>query len=443
MSRYLLTVLPTNDLGLLTRSLPIARELLNRGHQVAFCHPAEAPRRLISQAGFENLLPRRPLYRFAGGNWTLGNFVRLLCSRYWKRDAGLLISSVRDMFQTATAEVWDFDHLLCGVGVANQSFVRVIVEAFLEIISAYKPDVVVDFWNPLACIAARACHKPLISVIQADEHPQSKGFIWWRQAPAGIPRYPVDGVNAILADHQASPARSVGELCAGDLTLVVGIPETDPLPPEANVTYIGPVLWQKQDEPLPASLMELDRERPVIWLYPGKLQYARRGGPFDSAVVLEATIEALHDQPVQVVLTTGYHSSLRKYFPLPANFRHAPYVPGLAMAERSDLLIHHGGYGSCQTGLYTGTPALIIPTFSERESNARRIAAVGAGDFVLPTSDARGRNKRVSAEEVRTKALRILSDSSFRENAMRIRERMRTFGGAPAAARLIECFSSA
>jgi len=48
------------------------------------------------------------------------------------------------------------------------------------------------------------------------------------------------------------------------------------------------------------------------------------------------------------------------------------------MAERSDLLIHHGGYGSCQTGLVTGTPAVIIPTYAERESNARRIAALGA-----------------------------------------------------------------
>jgi len=46
---------------------------------------------------------------------------------------------------------------------------------------------------------------------------------------------------------------------------------------------------------------------------------------------------------------------------LPPNFYYASYVPGLAMAERSDLLIHHGGYGSCQTGLYAGTPAVIIP----------------------------------------------------------------------------------
>ena len=57
MSRSLFTTLPTNDFGLLTRSLPIARELKIRGHEVIFCHPAKGPQILIAEAGFENLLP--------------------------------------------------------------------------------------------------------------------------------------------------------------------------------------------------------------------------------------------------------------------------------------------------------------------------------------------------------------------------------------------------
>jgi hypothetical protein len=45
----LLTTLPTNDLGLVTRSLPIARELVARGHEVAFSNPARAPSKLIAE----------------------------------------------------------------------------------------------------------------------------------------------------------------------------------------------------------------------------------------------------------------------------------------------------------------------------------------------------------------------------------------------------------
>ena len=83
------------------------------------------------------------------------------------------------------------------------------------------------------------------------------------------------------------------------------------------------------------------------------------------------------------------------------------------------------------------TPALIIPTYSERESNARRVAAAGAGDFVLPKTDASGL-RRVDAAEVREKANRILSDSSYKENAKRISEKLRAYDGVRYAARLIE-----
>ena len=63
--RFLFTLLPTNDLGLLTRSLPIAKELANRGHTILFSHPAKAPGMVIAEAGFTNVAPMHPLYEFA------------------------------------------------------------------------------------------------------------------------------------------------------------------------------------------------------------------------------------------------------------------------------------------------------------------------------------------------------------------------------------------
>ena len=47
MPRFLFTTLASDDLGLLARTLPVARELKQRGHQVAFCNPAAAPRKLF------------------------------------------------------------------------------------------------------------------------------------------------------------------------------------------------------------------------------------------------------------------------------------------------------------------------------------------------------------------------------------------------------------
>jgi UDP:flavonoid glycosyltransferase YjiC (YdhE family) len=95
----------------------------------------------------------------------------------------------------------------------------------------------------------------------------------------------------------------------------------------------------------------------------------------------------------------------------------------------------------CLTGPYTGTPAVIIPTYSERESNARRIAALGAADFVVPAKGV-SEERQVPVEEVRAKVRRVLSDPSFTLNARRVGEKMRTYGGASEAARLIEDFAA-
>jgi MGT family glycosyltransferase len=157
----------------------------------------------------------------------------------------------------------------------------------------------------------------------------------------------------------------------------------------------------------------------------------------DSSVLIRACIDALADEDVQVVLTTGHHALPKEFVPLPDNFRHVPFVPGLAIAKRSDVLIHHGGYGSCQIGLCTGTPAVIIPTYSERESNARRVAAVGAGEFIVPIESARHK-KHVCVDELRAKVKQVLADPAYTANARRISDKMQTYSGAGEASRLIE-----
>lgn len=444
MGKYLFTTLPSNDLGLLTQSMPIARELCVQGHQVTFCSPAKAPTKLIADAGFDNHFPNQPIYYLISGDMFIGRLGRILLSKHPLRDVGVVISFIRHMTKHSTVEIWDIDHFMSLLGMGIEGLVRANVDALLELIDAYEPDAVVDFLNPFACIAARVRNKPLITVIQPDMHPQSKGLIWWKAPHRELPPSQVPATNKALAVYHLPPVEKMGDLLIGDMTLVLGLPETNPLPKTANVTYIGPILWQAKQDHLPDWINDLGREQPIIWLYPGNLQYIRGSRTFgDSSIVLEACIEALGNHAVQVVLTTGHHALPDRFLPLPPNFRHASYLPGITMAERSDLLIHHGGYGSCQTGLYAGTPALIIPTYSERESNARRIAAQGAGDYIVPESDITGKIKRISAQEVCSKVFKILSEDSFAQNAKRLSERMKAYGGVTEAAGLIERFVKA
>lgn len=409
MSRFLFTALFSNDLGLPSRTVPIALELDKRGHEVAFCNPEEAPKKLIAEAGLRNLEFRQ--------------------------------RAVPTVIPPFTQHIRNMDHFYAAYGYQDEGYLRFDCEGMMAVAADYAPDVIVDSWNLSGCIAARALRKPLVSIIQGDIHPGSRGFIWWEEPLEDVPT-PVPVVNRVLADYGVQLVSKTEELHVGDLTLVAGTPDTDPLPEGADAVYVGPVLWQRPGAKLPDYLAALDPGRPVIWVYTGNPRYFE---PFvtwgDSIVVLRACIAALAEEDVQVVVTTGYHDLPVESASLPANFLCETYIPGIAMAERSDLMIHHGGHGASLTGPYTGTPAVIIPTFSERESNARRIAALGAADFIVPKEDETA-EKHVSVEEVRARVSHVLSNPSYADSARRLGEKMWSYGGASEAARLIADFAA-
>ncbi|MDO6435198.1 hypothetical protein Q4E93_31570 [Flavitalea sp. BT771] len=445
--RFLFTILPTNDLGLLTRSLPIARELSDRGHTVLFSHPAKAPGKIIAEAGFENLIPRHPLYELTFSGLSFRKFRKLISQPRFKEDYGNififlaeLIRSVPLKYARPATDIWDMDHAFAITGLLNANFIKAQCKAYLKVIEGSGADVVIDFWNPFACIACRIAGKPLITVNQADALPNGNGFIWWKQKPAGVPTV-TPAINKTLHYFHLQQVKKIDALNVGGLTLVTGIPETDPLNGPHGFYYIGPVLWQDPHAKIPEWFDHLPNDRPIIWLYAGNPSYGGKSRVFDSETMLSACCSALADGPFHVVLSLGYHPLSNKLASLPANFQCVPYVPGLAMAARCDLMIHHGGYGSCQTGLISGTAALIIPTFSERESNARRIAQIGAGEYVLPRRDG-ANEKYFDPGEIRNKVDQLLGHPLYKENAVRYGEKLRSYGGVQKASDLIEKFSS-
>jgi MGT family glycosyltransferase len=199
------------------------------------------------------------------------------------------------------------------------------------------------------------------------------------------------------------------------------------------------VIWQNPNQEMPSWFNDLPKDKPVIWIYSGNPRYGKVGKVFNSDIMLFACINALTSDDYHVILTSGHHKLPKELSKLPDNFLFTPYVPGLMMAERCDLMIHHGGYGSCQTGLYVATPSLILPTFSERESNARRIAKLGAGECVLPLKDKKN-DKYFDIDEIRLKAENILSDPTYVINAKECSRKLKSFGGPVKAADLIEDF---
>ena len=407
MARFLFTMLFTNDLGLPTRMVPIARELANRGHTVAVCNPAYAPAKLITESGLAAVpVPRLP--------------------------RPTIISK---------SLIWDSDCYFANTGLLDESFTHTMTAIHADVIRDYDPDIVVDSYSPFACLAARICGKPLVTVLQGDFHPASRGFIWWEEVrPADLPD-PAPIFSRVATGFGCEPVRRVVDVFAGDLVLVVGTPETDPLPPAANAIYVGPIVWQAGNGTLPEWVAAVPRDCPLVWLYPGNPHYFALPAFADSAVIIGAAIEAFAHSRMHVILTMGYQNLPKKFERLPENFMLAPYLPGIAMAEHSDLMIHHGGHSSVMTGLLAGTPHVMVPTYSERESNARRIAELGAGEFVLPTIRESGK-KWLDVALLKVKVDRVLTNSRYRQRTRQLARLMRGYGGVREAANRIERFAA-
>jgi hypothetical protein len=69
------------------------------------------------------------------------------------------------------------------------------------------------------------------------------------------------------------------------------------------------------------------------------------------------------------------------------------------------------------------------------------LVALGAGELVLPTSDASG-EKRIDVVEFGAKVQTVLSERGYRQSARSVSESIRRFGGIREAAVLIERFAA-
>ena len=377
----------------------MAAEPRSRGHEIAFANPAPAPSRLIASAGFANLeVPP--------------------------------ISVIPTKLVEPTPLVRDVDHFLALLGFCDHEFTAAQVNRWMTVLAEWRPDAVLDSMGVACCAAARISQIPVIEILQGDFHPDGPGFTWW--LPAESSPTPVDAFNAVLAGGGVAPVDRAGRLLLKSATVVVGSPSTDPVP-DPSLKHVGLLGWGDSSANLPAAIPAPGR-RPLVFLYGGKPRY-RPGTVFwgDSAIVLDASLKALAPMDVDVVLGGGGQELPDG---LPSNVTPLEYAPGQALAKRADVMIHHGGHGSTLTALAAGTPALVIPTYSERESNGRRVTALGAGLCLVP--DRVGIDQWLDSGSVRDAIGRLLEESQFRVSAAVAAHELAALPGAAHAADAVE-----
>lgn len=117
-------------------------------------------------------------------------------------------------------------------------------------------------------------------------------------------------------------------------------------------------------------------DRPLIFLTFGSEAAAQRFFPD----LYRATIEALADDSVDVLVAVGLSGEPAALGPLPTGVRVERWVDQAEVLPRAALVVCHGGYGTMIGALAAGTPLVVIPLFAaDQWMNGTRIAEVGAG----------------------------------------------------------------
>lgn len=154
----------------------------------------------------------------------------------------------------------------------------------------------------------------------------------------------------------------------------------------------------------------------------------------DPADLLLPTIEALADEDVLVVATTGGPEAAELAAAygraLPANVRVAPFIPYEALLERASVLVTNGGYTGVSLAVALGVPVVQAGVTEEKSEIAARIRWTGTG-IALGTSSP-------TPPSVRSAVRRVLDDPSFRAAASRVQEQTAEHDSVREAADLLE-----
>jgi UDP:flavonoid glycosyltransferase YjiC (YdhE family) len=199
---------------------------------------------------------------------------------------------------------------------------------------------------------------------------------------------------------------------------------------DPKVRFVGPVLPAPTDTfSPPAWWTDLAGGRPVVHVTQGTFANGDLGS------LVAPTLDALAGEDVLVVATSGRPSAVNARprgltTPLPANARLASFIPYDRLLPHVDAMVTNGGYGGVQQALAHGLPLVVAGAGEDKPEIAARVAHTGAGINL--------RTGRPRPEALRQAVTAVLTDHRYRRQAVRLQTEMQGYDGARGAAEALE-----
>lgn len=258
----------------------------------------------------------------------------------------------------------------------------------LDLIDAFKPDLVVGDFRLSLSVSARLRQVPYLAISNAYWSPYATqtwpapSLPYLRWAGTGLSTALFRLARPIAFALHSRPLNQVRRrhglpslgndlrrvYTDADYTLYADVPELTPthsLP--AHHHYLGPILWSPPTSN-PIWWNELPEGPPRIYLTLGSS---------GASELLPAILDALANLPVAIMVATAGRAGAISHWP--RNAFHAEYLPGLEAAARSSLVICNGGSPTTQQALAAGVPVIGIAGNLDQLLNMQAITAAGAG----------------------------------------------------------------
>jgi zeaxanthin glucosyltransferase len=167
----------------------------------------------------------------------------------------------------------------------------------------------------------------------------------------------------------------------------------------------------------------LDPSRPLVFVSMGTLQNGVER-------VFRIVAEACAQFPVQTVISLGGGLAPEVFGDLPGDPVVVRYAPQLELLSRAALTIFHGGLYTALESLAHGVPMIAMPITFDQPGVGARLVWTGTGTMV-PIHE-------VTVDRLRVEMRGILTNPTYRTNAMLLQRQVSAINGVKRAADILE-----
>ncbi|MEL4896854.1 glycosyltransferase [Crocosphaera sp. Alani8] len=146
--------------------------------------------------------------------------------------------------------------------------------------------------------------------------------------------------------------------------------------------------------------------------------------------VFQQIAEACVGLDAQLVISLGGSAKPESLPPFAGSPLVVEYAPQLELLQKATLTITHAGMNTTLECLTNGVPMVAIPIANDQPGIAARIVWSGCGEAV-PI-------KQIKVSKLRTAIQKVLTEDSYKENALRLQAAIKKAGGVSRAIDIVE-----